>query len=96
MCFELSWRFHQVLQRLDSSRKQAQVAKLSSLNRLQRSLVSDRIAAVSKDSTVKLASFLSSMSMTVLEHIRGEVSVSKNWKVCCPLPKNERSFVPVG
>ncbi|KAJ4170034.1 AAA ATPase midasin [Fusarium falciforme] len=56
--------FYQDLYNLQSSiedqRRQAQVNKLTSLNRLQRSLVSDRVAAVSKDSTVKLASFLTS------------------------------------
>ncbi|KAL2693850.1 hypothetical protein Neosp_000416 [[Neocosmospora] mangrovei] len=56
--------FYQDLYNLQNSiedqRRQAQVNKLTSLNRLQRSLVSDRVAAVSKDSTVKLASFLTS------------------------------------
>ncbi|KAK3185443.1 AAA ATPase midasin [Lecanicillium sp. MT-2017a] len=51
---------------IEKHRGSARTNKLAALNRLQRSLISDRVAAVTKDSTVKLGSFLA----TVLECIR--------------------------
>ncbi|KAK2592480.1 AAA ATPase midasin [Conoideocrella luteorostrata] len=59
--YETARRLHHIRQTTQQHHVQAQSAKLASLNRLQRSLISERVAAVSKDSTVKLSSFLSSM-----------------------------------
>ncbi|KAM5362516.1 hypothetical protein ACJZ2D_012506 [Fusarium nematophilum] len=59
-CLEVYHDLYDLQNSLDEHRRQAQVNKLTSLSRLQRSLVSDRVAAVSKDSTVRLASFLTS------------------------------------
>ncbi|KAJ6446539.1 ATPase, AAA-5 [Purpureocillium lavendulum] len=53
-------------------RGQARSAKLATLNRLQRSLISDRVAAVSKDSTVKLATFLSAVLDAMLEYLASD------------------------
>ncbi|XWW96961.1 hypothetical protein V2A60_004941 [Cordyceps javanica] len=55
-----------VQQSIDHYKYSARTSKLGALNRLQRSLISDRVAAVSKDSTVRLAAFME----TVLSAIR--------------------------
>ncbi|KAF4968228.1 hypothetical protein FSARC_4319 [Fusarium sarcochroum] len=57
-CLEFYHELYHLQNSIEEQRRQAQVNKLTALNRLQRSLVSDRVAAVSKDATVKLASFL--------------------------------------
>src|SRR5699024_8359852 len=57
---------------IEEQRGQARSAKLATLSRLQRSLISDRVAAVSKDSTVKLATFLSAVVGTALEYLASD------------------------
>lgn len=64
--------------------KQAQGAKLSSLGRIQRSLISDRVAAVSKDSTVKLARSVNSVIETTFKFLNSSPP-SDLWKVRRPL-----------
>ncbi|KAM3464140.1 hypothetical protein NHJ6243_002673 [Beauveria neobassiana] len=59
-----------VQQSIDQHRSLARTSKLGALNRLQRSLISDRVAAVSKDSTVRLAAFIDA----VLSAIRAYLS----------------------
>ncbi|PHH82763.1 hypothetical protein CDD82_4928 [Ophiocordyceps australis] len=54
---------------VDSHRGQARSANISSLNRLQRSLISERVAAVSKDSTVRLGTFLSATIEAMLGYL---------------------------
>ncbi|KAL6403944.1 hypothetical protein AUP68_13320 [Ilyonectria robusta] len=66
-CLEFHRDIYQLQINLEDHHRQAQATKLSSLNRLQRSLISDRVAAVSKDSTVKLASFLESVIVAMRE-----------------------------
>ncbi|UNI14165.1 AAA ATPase midasin [Purpureocillium takamizusanense] len=61
--------FHSLV---EEQRGQARSAKLATLSRLQRSLISDRVAVVSKDSTVKLAMFLSAVIGTTLEYLASE------------------------
>ncbi|PKK43818.1 hypothetical protein CI102_14758 [Trichoderma harzianum] len=65
---------------LDSQQTQARSAKLISLNRLQRSLISDRVAAVSKDSTVKLAAFVSSILTALTEFFGLEMLSHDTWE----------------
>ncbi|KAF4457552.1 hypothetical protein F53441_602 [Fusarium austroafricanum] len=57
-CLEFYHEIYHLQNLIEDQRRQAQTNKLTALNRLQRSLVSDRVAAVSKDATVKVASFL--------------------------------------
>lgn len=84
--------FHRDLFRLQTNleeyHRQAQANKLTSLNRLQRSLISDRVAAVSKDSTVKLASFLTSTIQAAREWLGFGFDSFETWKVSqlCALP----------
>lgn len=60
VCLEIHRDLYRLQNVLDDQRRQAQTTKLTSLTRLQRSLISDRVAAVSKDTTVRLAAFLTS------------------------------------
>ncbi|KAH7162450.1 hypothetical protein B0J13DRAFT_633451 [Dactylonectria estremocensis] len=64
---------------LEDHHTQAQATKLSSLNRLQRSLISDRVAAVSKDSTVKLAPFLMHTINTMREWLVFNFESADTW-----------------
>ena len=68
--YEVSQRLFNIQKTIQHSHVRAQSAKLGSLSRLQRSLVSDRVAAVSKDSTVKLGAFLSTSIATIREYLR--------------------------
>lgn len=56
--YDTSMELFKVQQTIDSHKSLARTSKLGALNRLQRSLISDRVAVVSKDSTVRLAAFL--------------------------------------
>ncbi|GAO16920.1 hypothetical protein UVI_02046410 [Ustilaginoidea virens] len=70
--YETSLRLHRVRVAIQQFQSQAQATRLAALSRLQRSLVSQRVAAVSKDSTVKLGVFFSSIidSMeSFMEHL---------------------------
>lgn len=58
---------YQIQNILTAQQTQARSSKLVSLNRLQRSLISDRVAAVSKDSTVKIGLFISSLLNALTE-----------------------------
>ncbi|PHH61107.1 hypothetical protein CDD81_769 [Ophiocordyceps australis] len=65
---------------VDEHRGQARSAKISSLNRLQRSLISERVAAVSKDSTVKLGTFLSTTMEAFLGYLGSDWTESGRCK----------------
>ncbi|KAL7950476.1 hypothetical protein V8C42DRAFT_359440 [Trichoderma barbatum] len=71
---------HHMQSIIDSQQTQARSAKLVSLNRLQRSLISDRVAAVSKDSTVKLATFVSSVLNAMMEFFGLEMLSHDTWE----------------
>ncbi|SPO01153.1 related to midasin (AAA ATPase) [Cephalotrichum gorgonifer] len=68
--------YYQELQLLDaeirSQSTSAKNSKLASLNRLQRSFVSERVTAVAKDSTVGVADFMSVAIGLVDSFLRGE------------------------
>jgi hypothetical protein len=55
--------------------------KPSQMNRLQRSIVRDRVPSVSSDSTVRVATFLTQTLNAVDEHIRHNLLGTQNWKV---------------
>ncbi|PON27239.1 hypothetical protein TGAM01_v203620 [Trichoderma gamsii] len=59
---------YQIQNTVTAQQSQARSSKLVSLNRLQRSLISDRVAAVSKDSTVKISLFISSFLNALTEY----------------------------
>ncbi|KAH0443323.1 denitrification regulatory protein nirq [Colletotrichum camelliae] len=63
---------------ITSQVNKAKAAKLASLNRLQRSIVSDRIAI--RDSTVKVAKFLSKVLQAMRVFIQTNLDTSQSWK----------------
>ncbi|KAK1598724.1 ATPase [Colletotrichum navitas] len=58
----------------------AKATKLASLNRLQRSIVSDRVAPVAKDSTVRVSKFLSRTLQVIRTFIQGNLTTCQGWK----------------
>ncbi|XP_044724313.1 AAA (dynein-related subfamily) domain-containing protein [Hirsutella rhossiliensis] len=59
---------------------EARSTRLASLTRLQRSFIRDRVAAVSKDSTVKLCAFLSLALRAIQDYVVFEFSSFEIWK----------------
>ncbi|CZR69956.1 related to midasin (AAA ATPase) [Phialocephala subalpina] len=57
-----------------------EVLKPSKMNRLQRSLVEDRVSAVSKDSTVKVSGFLSSSITALRSYLRNVRGSQGHWR----------------
>jgi midasin len=80
--YETYRHLYQIQSIIDAQQAQARSAKLVSLNRLQRSLISDRVAAVSKDSTVKLSVFVSSVLNALIEFFGLELLSQDTWEVC--------------
>lgn len=74
--YETSRRIHEIRRTIQKYQDQTQAAKLASLSRLQRSLISDRVAAVSKDSTVKLSTFLSSIMAAMESYLHQDLDAS--------------------
>ncbi|OAA77734.1 Midasin [Akanthomyces lecanii RCEF 1005] len=58
-----------VQESIDYHKSLARTSKLGALNRLQRSLISDRVAAVSKDSTVRLAAFMDAVLSAIRAYL---------------------------
>ncbi|KAG6007079.1 hypothetical protein E4U21_006341 [Claviceps maximensis] len=79
--YETSRRIHQIRLALQQSHSQAQAARLASLSRLQRSLISDRVAAVSKDTTVKLSMFLSSTLAAMEGYLQVDLDLSSSFLI---------------
>ncbi|KAH8176229.1 AAA domain (dynein-related subfamily) domain-containing protein [Sarocladium implicatum] len=61
VCLEFGRELFDIRKDLHDLHSRAQTSKIASLTRLQRSLVSDRVVAVSKDSTVGLAKYFSAV-----------------------------------
>ncbi|KAG5948870.1 hypothetical protein E4U53_006121 [Claviceps sorghi] len=74
--YEICQRVRRIRLAIQQYHGQAQAAKLGSLSRLQRSLISDRVAAVSKDSTVKLSTFLSSTMASMEIYLQQDLDSS--------------------
>ena len=82
--YEFSQNLHQFERRIESFRQQAQGKKLSSLNRFERSLIKDRVAAVSKDSTANLLAFSTSVAVAMTEYLTRGPTSPDSWKVSDP------------
>ncbi|KAF9871646.1 denitrification regulatory protein nirq [Colletotrichum karsti] len=65
---------------ITSQANKAKAAKLASLNRLQRSIVSDRIAAVAKDSTVRVYKFLLKTLQNIRAFIQANLNTARGWQ----------------
>ncbi|KAH7328502.1 hypothetical protein B0I35DRAFT_473203 [Stachybotrys elegans] len=79
-CYETKADLYSMSQSLEMYHREAQASKLASLNRLKRSLISGRVAAVSKDSTVKLADFLRSTYAALGSYVDIDFSSLVPWK----------------
>lgn len=55
--------------------------KPSRMNRLQRSLVSGKVQAVAKDSTVRVSDFLVNTLRALDVHLQEHVAVTADWEV---------------
>ncbi|KAF6844959.1 denitrification regulatory protein nirq [Colletotrichum musicola] len=80
VCYEFLLEIQRCQAAITSQVNKAKAAKLASLNRLQRSLVSDRIAAVAKDSTVKVSKFLSKMLQAMKAFIQANLKTAQGWQ----------------
>ncbi|KAK7422363.1 AAA ATPase midasin [Neonectria punicea] len=79
-CLQFHRDLFQLQTTLEDHHRKAQANKLNSLSRLERSLISDRVSAVSKDSTVKLASFLTSTINAMREWLGFNFESFDSWK----------------
>jgi hypothetical protein len=73
---------------LDAQRSQEVVLetlKPSQMNRLQRSIVSDRVPAVGKDSTVRVSKFLANTLKSLELYLQDNVHAGEHWKVSISL-----------
>ncbi|KAM0334129.1 hypothetical protein ACHAQA_001149 [Verticillium albo-atrum] len=79
-CFQLILELQRCQSILKSQVGRAKAGKLASLNRLQRSVVSDRIAAVAKDSTASVSKFLTKVLQAALKFLQASVNDAGDWK----------------
>ncbi|WQF75904.1 Putative von Willebrand factor, type A, AAA+ ATPase domain, midasin, midasin, AAA lid domain 7 [Colletotrichum destructivum] len=70
----------------------AKATKLASLNRLQRSIVSDRVASVAKDSTVRVSKFLSRTLQIIRTFIQANLTTSHGWQDRARVIRNMLDF----
>ncbi|CAN8097186.1 unnamed protein product [Discula destructiva] len=75
VCYEFLLEAQRTQQAMQTQKGTSDRTKPSSLNRLQRSLVSGTVAAVAKDSTVHVAGFLMSMTQLIEAYIESTVNV---------------------
>ncbi|KAI0458364.1 hypothetical protein F5B21DRAFT_24453 [Xylaria acuta] len=72
-CYELSWNLAEAWSALELQKSRAVNIQISSLNRLQRSYVADKVAAVQKDSTVGSAKFLVGVLRAIETYLKGQL-----------------------
>lgn len=85
VCLESSRLIYSLQGAIERHCGEVRSTRLASLTRLQRSFIRDRVAAVSKDSTVKLCVFLSAALSAMQNYIAFEFSSFETWKVCAQL-----------
>ncbi|KAF3354041.1 putative RING finger protein [Verticillium dahliae VDG1] len=79
-CFQFILELQRCQSTLKAQVGRAKAGKLASLNRLQRSVVSDRIAAVAKDSTASVSKFLTKVLQAALKFLQDSVKDAGDWK----------------
>ncbi|KAM0503946.1 AAA ATPase midasin [Verticillium nonalfalfae] len=79
-CFQFILELQRCQSILKAQVGRAKAGKLASLNRLQRSVVSDRIAAVAKDSTASVSKFLNKVLQAALKFLQDSVKDAGDWK----------------
>jgi hypothetical protein len=80
-CFELKLDIAKALDAQQSQEAIIDTLKPSKMNRLQRSLVSSRVPAVAKDSTVRISEFLKSTLKAIAMYLQNHVQANEDWKV---------------
>ncbi|KAI0431499.1 hypothetical protein F5Y09DRAFT_354913 [Xylaria sp. FL1042] len=79
-CYELSWNLAGAWSALELQKSRAAHVQISALNRLQRSCVADKVAAVHKDSTIRSAKFLVGVLQATETYLRGQLQNPNSWK----------------
>ncbi|TGJ85619.1 hypothetical protein E0Z10_g3140 [Xylaria hypoxylon] len=79
-CYEISWNLADAWSALELQKHRATNVQISGLNRLQRSYVVDKVAAVQKDSTVRSAKFLVGVLRAIETYLRGQLQTPTGWK----------------
>ncbi|KAI5928416.1 hypothetical protein F4810DRAFT_705356 [Camillea tinctor] len=79
-CYEVYFDLLRAWDALEVQKSQAHGIQVSALNRLQRSYVSERVAAVAKDSTVDATKFLVGVLQTTEAYIRSQLQSPDSWK----------------
>ncbi|KXX82541.1 Midasin [Madurella mycetomatis] len=79
-CYELYLDIQGWDKTMDGQLRQSNISKPSSMNRLQRSSVSDKVASLSRDSTANSKRFLSSALRTIKEFVCEKANEPGSWK----------------
>ncbi|OHF00142.1 ATPase [Colletotrichum orchidophilum] len=91
-CYEFLLEVQRCQSAISAQATKAKAVKLASLNRLQRSIVSDRIAAVAKDSTVRVSKFLSRTLQVIKTFIQSNLGTAQGWKERAQVIRNMLDF----
>ncbi|KAI1640182.1 hypothetical protein F4809DRAFT_637851 [Biscogniauxia mediterranea] len=79
-CYEMYFDLLKAWNALEAQKSQAHGIQVSALNRLQRSYVAERVAAVAKDSTVDATKFLVGVLQAAEGYIRTQLQSPVSWK----------------
>ncbi|ESZ93228.1 hypothetical protein SBOR_6384 [Sclerotinia borealis F-4128] len=79
-CLEYKLQIAAALEAHQEQQSVIQTLKPSQMNRLQRSMVSDRVASVAKDSTVRVSHFLMHTLKCINSCLNAHVTESDHWK----------------
>lgn len=85
VCFELSLSVAAAREAQKFQEAAMTILKPSQMNRLQRSMISAQHSAVAKDSTARVASFLSSTLQELQGYLQVHVEMNENWIVSFPI-----------
>ncbi|KAK4668735.1 AAA ATPase midasin [Podospora pseudoanserina] len=80
VCYELFIDIQKAEKAMAGQLSKVNVSKPSSLNRLQRSFVADKVASLAKDSTVNSVRFLASVAKAIKGYISTSTAEPGNWK----------------
>lgn len=83
MCYELYLDIQGWEKAMEAQLSRVNLSKPSSMNRLQRSWVSDKVSSLSKDSTVNAVRFLSSALRTIKAFVCEKTDEPGSWKQRC-------------
>ncbi|KAK1769134.1 hypothetical protein QBC33DRAFT_532375 [Phialemonium atrogriseum] len=79
ICYEYCFEIQSAMQAMESQMSKVNVTRPSSLNRFQRSCISDQVATVSKDSTVHVSKFLSSTLGAIDAYLKEHLNDAGTW-----------------